>query len=160
MKLGDPDEAEDVAQETFIRAYRHLHRYDPNRPMRPWLLGICSNLAKNRLRSLSRYWHALHRWAGQTAEGLARGRPVRHRIEPAGDARQAERLWQLVGSLKEHDREVIHLRFFMELSVDETSQVLEVPPGTVKSRQHRALARLRAVLAAQAPDLVPEVVDD
>ena len=48
LLLGDPDEAEDVAQETFLRAWKHLRRFDATRPLRPWLLSIASNLASNR----------------------------------------------------------------------------------------------------------------
>jgi DNA-directed RNA polymerase specialized sigma24 family protein len=48
LMLGDPDEAEDAAQETFIRAFRSLDRFDLSRPLRPWLLSIAANLSKNR----------------------------------------------------------------------------------------------------------------
>ena len=51
LLLGDPDDAEDIAQETFLRAWNHLKRFDTTRPLRPWLLSIASNLARNRLRS-------------------------------------------------------------------------------------------------------------
>ena len=61
LLLGDPDEAQDVAQETFIRAYHALHRFDNERPLRPWLLRIAANLAYNRQRSLRRYLAALKR---------------------------------------------------------------------------------------------------
>ncbi|HEY5729135.1 MAG TPA: sigma factor [Anaerolineales bacterium] len=46
LLLGDPDDAEDIAQETFLRAWKHLRQFDPTRPLRPWLLSIASNLAK------------------------------------------------------------------------------------------------------------------
>jgi RNA polymerase sigma-70 factor (ECF subfamily) len=52
---GDPDDAEDIAQETFQRAWSYLRRFDPARPLRPWLLSIASNLASNRRRSAGRY---------------------------------------------------------------------------------------------------------
>ena len=58
---GDSDEAEDTAQETFIHAYRALERFDISRPLRPWLLSITANLARNRFRSLGRYVSALRR---------------------------------------------------------------------------------------------------
>lgn len=63
--LGDPDDAEDVAQEAFIRAYRSLDTFDIDRPLRPWLFRIVSNQASNRKRSLGRYWGALKRFAVQ-----------------------------------------------------------------------------------------------
>ncbi|MEZ4737214.1 MAG: RNA polymerase sigma factor [Caldilineaceae bacterium] len=62
LLLGDADEAEDVAQEAFIRAFYALARFDPARPLRPWLLQIARNLAYNRRRSLRRYLAALGRW--------------------------------------------------------------------------------------------------
>src|SRR5215510_9029334 len=52
--LGDPDDAEDVAQETFLRAWKHLKGFDSTRPLRPWLLSITSNLSSNRRRSAGR----------------------------------------------------------------------------------------------------------
>ena len=61
LLLGDPDDAEDVAQETFLRAWRYLARFDPARPLRPWLLSIASNLASNRRRTAGRYLSALTR---------------------------------------------------------------------------------------------------
>ena len=61
LLLGDPDEAEDIAQETFLRAWDHLSRFDPSRPLRPWLLSIAANLASNKRRSASRYLAALTR---------------------------------------------------------------------------------------------------
>jgi RNA polymerase sigma-70 factor (ECF subfamily) len=54
LLLGDPDEAEDVAQETFLRAWRALKGFDSTRPLRPWLLSIAANLSRNRYRSAGR----------------------------------------------------------------------------------------------------------
>jgi RNA polymerase sigma-70 factor (ECF subfamily) len=54
LLLSDADEAKDVAQEAFIRAFRSLDRFDPTRPMRPWLLQITANLARNRRRAIGR----------------------------------------------------------------------------------------------------------
>ena len=59
--LGNASEAEDVAQEAFVRAYRAFDRFDPARPFRPWLLSIVANLARNRRRSLGRYLAAWRR---------------------------------------------------------------------------------------------------
>ena len=59
--LGDADDAEDITQETFLRAYHNLKRFDPTRPLRPWLLSIAANLAKNRHRTAARYLAALTR---------------------------------------------------------------------------------------------------
>jgi len=148
LLLGDADDAEDVAQETFIRALRYLHRYDPDRALRPWLLSITANLARNRRRSLGRYWAALQRFAWQTS--------VEHSTPENGSiqALEADALWQAVRGLNGAEQEIIYLRYFLELSVAETAEVLGVQPGTVKSRLHRALKQLREVIERDYPELV------
>ncbi len=143
---GDPDEAEDVAQETFIHAYHSFHTYDPNRPMRPWLLGIAANLARNRLRGLRRYKAALQRvFRGEPEPVVVHTNPA---DRPADEARE---VWQAVRTLSLADQQVIYLRYYLELDGAELAAALGVPGGTVKSRLSRAMARLRARLgSAQA----------
>lgn len=153
LHLKDRDEAEDVTQETFIRAYRNLEQFNLERPLRPWLLSICANLARNRKRSLSRYWRAVQRFAGLDPERRQGSGGVPRRDE-WGEAEAAEELWHLLQDLKGQDREVIYYRYFLDLSVAETAQILSVPEGTVKSRAHRALDRLREHIREQAPHLV------
>jgi RNA polymerase sigma-70 factor (ECF subfamily) len=136
---GDPDEAEDVAQEAFIRAFRFIDQADPNRPFRPWVLSITANLARNQLRGVKRYLAALQRVASREPE---RFYPVPER-DPTGEQRA---LWETIRRLSLEDQQVIYLRYFLELSEEETAEVLGVPGGTVKSRLHRALKRLRARL--------------
>jgi RNA polymerase sigma-70 factor (ECF subfamily) len=147
LLLGDADEAADIAQEAFIRAYRSLRRFDESRPLRPWLLRIASNLSRNRRRSLGRYFAALQR--------LGRTDVSNHPdIEAeAGRQRDARALWQAVQRLHSSDQQIVYLRYFLELSVDETAAVLEIAPGTVKSRLHRALRRLREVIEMDFPTL-------
>lgn len=144
--LGDADDAQDVAQETFIRALRSLHRFDSSRPLRPWLLRITANLARNRRRALGRYWKALRRFAGQVPEGAD--------VE-AQSAQQAEavELWRAIRHLKRPEQEVIYLRYFLELSTEEVADALNTPPGTVKSRLHRALKKLQGVIERDFPHL-------
>ena len=149
LLLGDADEAEDIAQETFIRAYRALDRFDVNRPLRPWLMRIASNLARNRRRSVGRYFAAVQR--------LIRAEPDAA-FAASGQAQLVERerahsLWQAVRRLGQADREIIYLRYFLELSEAEAAAALDIPAGTVKSRTHRALARLRDVVEREFPTL-------
>lgn len=146
LLLGDPDDAKDIAQEAFIRTYQHLDQFDETRPLRPWLMRIASNLARNRKRSLSRYWRNLER--------SARQRPPE---EAALDPSDVEELWQAVRRLKHDDQQVIYLRYFLEVSEAEMASTLEIARGTVKSRLHRALGRLRELIETEYPDLRAEL---
>src|SRR3972149_5650157 len=151
LLLGDADDAEDVAQEAFIRAYRALERFDASRPLRPWLLRIASNLASNQRRSIGRYFGALQRLGVYDPEG---GPPPADALgAPGPTPEDAHSLWQAVRRLSAADQEIIYLRYFLDLSEAEAATALEVPPGTVKSRTHRALGRLRAVVEREFPTL-------
>ena len=148
---GDPDEADDIAQEAFLRAYKAMERFDPDRPMRPWLLRITRNVAHNRRRSTRRYLAALQRAARLDPSLTASsGAPTKN-----GDWRaESNRLWEAVRQLSHMDQEVIYLRYYLELSEAEAAEALDVPQGTVKSRSHRALARLQKIIQDEFPDLI------
>ena len=141
LLLGDAAEADDVAQETFIRAYRALDRFDVNRPLRPWLMRIAANLARNRRRSVGRYFAAVQRLI-RAEPGAAFAASAQAQLV---ERERAHSLWQAVRRLGPADQEIIYLRYFLELSEAEAADTLDIPDGTVKSRTHRALARLRAV---------------
>jgi RNA polymerase sigma-70 factor (ECF subfamily) len=149
LLLSDSDEAQDVTQETFIRAYQALDRFDASRPMRPWLLRIAARLASNRRRALGRYWFALQR--------AFRAEPESGKLASvealSAQTLDSQALWQAVRRLARADQEVIYLRFFLELPEADMAAALDVAPGTVKSRLHRALKRLRAVIQESYPDL-------
>lgn len=149
LLLGDTDEARDAAQETFVRAWRSVGRYDPSRPLRPWLLRICSNLAANRRRSLARHLAALVRKAEVEPRPPGTEDLSARQIE-------AQQLWQAVRRLDTSDQQVIYLRYFLELSVAETAETLQSAEGTVKSRSHRALERLRTIIRREFPVLGDE----
>jgi RNA polymerase sigma factor (sigma-70 family) len=146
LLLGDPDDAEDVAQETFLRAWKNLKRFDLTRPLRPWLLSIASNLASNRRRSAGRYFAALTR--------AFRDEPVSTTIEEKSSQRmRADDLWKAVQTLNVSDQQIVYLRYFLDLSVAETAEVLQVAEGTVKSRLSRALEKLRNTIQQDFPVL-------
>ncbi len=147
--LGDPDDAQDVSQETFVRAWRNLGRFDRSRLLRPWLFRIAANLANNRRRSAARYLAALVRTiqAGGDTPG----------IEEQGAQRiESQQLWRAVRRLGSADQQIIYLRYFLDLSVAETAQTLQMAEGTVKSRSHRALDRLRIIVRREFPMLGDE----
>lgn len=147
LLLRDADEADDVAQETFIRAHGALTGFDTARPLRPWLLRISANLARNRRRSLRRSLAALQR-------AFALAPHATQLDESAGWERQT--LWAAVGRLGSADQEVLYLRYFLDLSEADTARALAVRQGTVKSRTSRALARLRSLIDREFPSLRTE----
>ena len=146
LLLGDPDDAEDIAQETFVRAWKHLQRFDATRPLRPWLLSIAANLARNRHRSAGRYVAALMR--------AFRNEPAPTNIEESSSERiEAGELWKAVKTLSISDQQIVYLRYFLDLSVAETAEALQIAEGTVKSRLSRALERLRGIIRQEFPAL-------
>jgi len=147
LLLGDPDEADDVAQETFLRAWRYLKRFDVTRPLRPWLLSIAANLASNRRRSAGRYLAALTRaFRNEPA-------PSTNVEEKSTQRMEASDLWKAVQTLSLPDQQIVYLRYFLDLSVAETADVLKIPQGTIKSRLSRALDRLRGIIQQDFPVL-------
>lgn len=145
--LGDSDDAEDVAQETFLRAWKHLRRFDPARPLRPWLLSIAANLSRNRRRSAGRYLAAL------TRAFRDEPKPVTPE-EKSTQHMDANHLWKAVQNLSAPDQQIVYLRYFLDLSVAETAEVLQVAEGTVKSRLNRALEKLRNIIRQEFPVLM------
>jgi RNA polymerase sigma-70 factor (ECF subfamily) len=156
LLLGDADDAEDTVQDAFIRAYRALDRFDASRPLRPWLLRITSNLARNRRRSIGRYLNALRRLVVAEPELISntRGENLNAALRARSETQAAAHtLWEAVRRLSATDQEIIYLRYFLDLSEAEAASTLEVAPGTVKSRTHRALARLREIVLKEFPSL-------
>jgi RNA polymerase sigma factor (sigma-70 family) len=133
-------DAEEAAQDAFVKAWRALRRFDRSRPFRPWLLAIVANEARNRRRAAGRR-EALVLRAAAASEDVA-GAP-----SPELMLLVAERDGALAAALEclgERDRQVIACRYLLELTEAETAAALGCRVGTVKSRLSRALERLRA----------------
>jgi RNA polymerase sigma-70 factor (ECF subfamily) len=149
LQLGDRSEAEDVAQESFLRAFRSFQRFDGARPLRPWLLRIARNLSRNRWRSWTRRLRATERWKNEAASEAAGLAPSTE----GGLADAAAELRSVVAGMRDDDRQVLYLRFFLGLSLEEAGEALALPVGTVKSRLSRALGRLREAVQREYPAL-------
>ena len=136
---GSSADAEDAAQEGFVKAYRALDRFRLGADVRPWLLRIVANEARNRVRSSGRR----HQLELRLTEGFRPGdaAPSPEAVAVAADERR--RLLAMVNALSHEDRLVIASRYFLELSGEETAAALGIAEGTVKSRLSRALARLK-----------------
>ena len=144
---GSAAEAEEAAQDAFLKAWHALGRFRAGAPFRPWLLTIVAREAGTRRRSAGRR----AAWTARAAQDERWAPPAA--AEPTEVAvLQRERtaaLLAALGRLDERDREVVELRHVLGLSERETAGVLGVRPGTVKSRLSRALDRLRADLEEQ-----------
>jgi RNA polymerase sigma-70 factor (ECF subfamily) len=135
-------DAEEVAQEAFLKAYRALGRFRAGSPFRPWLLSIVANEARNKRRSAGRREGLTLRLAATATSGDAAPSPEAG-VEAADER---ERVLAALGRLREEDRLVIAYRFFLELSEEEAAAALGIRAGTAKSRLWRALQRLREEL--------------
>jgi len=130
--------ADHVAQESVHRLFRSLDRFDPARPLRPWLKRITVNLAIDELRRERRHEH--------TGEWMGELRPV----APFDD--EPERLAALVDAVRElpeRQRLVVVLHYWLDTGVEEIASILDLPVGTVVSRLSRARAALRTQLEAE-----------
>jgi RNA polymerase sigma-70 factor, ECF subfamily len=148
---GDRERAEDLVQETFIRIYRHLHRFDQSKKFSTWAYTIASNLAKNELRNRSRNplvlfqtikknWEADQRpleWEDNTyrPDDLFRKRHLRQMVQSA------------VEELPEHHREVFMLREMEGKTYEEIAEITGCNLGTVKSRLNRARNNFAQIIA-------------
>jgi RNA polymerase sigma factor (sigma-70 family) len=133
-------DAEDATQDGLVKAWRALGRFRAGEPLRPWLLEIVANEARNRRRSAGRREHLTLR-ASAASPGEAAP-------SPEDAAVSAEARGALLAALEElpaDARDVLVCRYLLGLSEEETAAALGIPAGTVKSRSARALDRLREI---------------
>jgi RNA polymerase sigma factor (sigma-70 family) len=140
-------DAEEAAQDAFVKAWRALGRFDRSRPFKPWLLAIVANEARNRRRTAGRR-EALVLRAAASAGCDGAGRPSPELALVVSERHSA--LAAALQRLDARDREVIACRYLLELTEAETAAALRCRVGTVKSRLSRALERLRAQTGSEA----------
>lgn len=134
-QLGQRQDAEDVAQETLVRAIRHLHHWDGVRPLKPWVLTI----AVNRCRT-------------HQSKRKARTYTVESVVEPVaqvvrlGGFDLAEELQRALSQLRENYRTCFLLFHQQELGIQEVAEIMECPEGTIKTWLHRARRELADLL--------------
>lgn len=139
--LRNKEEAEDIVQESFIKCYQNLDKYDQGRPFTPWLYRIASNLALTRVRQLKR--HRLIPWDTASSQ-LA----DRNAVNPAASLEAVEIKQEVSSSLaklKPLDQLVIILRYYQDLNYDEIAYILDTTHNNVEVRLCRARQRLRRI---------------
>jgi RNA polymerase sigma-70 factor (ECF subfamily) len=146
--LGDPQEAEDAAQEVFFRAYRKLGSYDPGRKFSTWLLSIASHHCIDRLRRRRLKWHSID------DENLPQDVMISHEPGPERHALQNEReaqVQELLNTLSPDYRTVVVLHYWYDLSYEEIAETTGSTVSAVKSRLFRARRMLaKRLQGAQA----------
>jgi RNA polymerase sigma-70 factor (ECF subfamily) len=140
-----PEDAEDLTQETFVRMFRALDRYDPERPFTAWLFTIATRIGIDHLRRRRIQTFSLTvSEPGSTEEHtLDVEDPGLKPDEVTSHAEEARWAQDLIDSLPEHYRIVVLLRHQQDLSYEEIAEALNLPLGTVKARIHRARALLK-----------------
>lgn len=137
--LGDADLAREAVQETAMRFLRDLHKFRGDSQLQTWSMGIAINVS----RELRRSPRAAGGWEqdGQIEPGVA--------DSPADqfeENEQRQALRAVLANLPDRQKEAVILRFFEQLSVEETAQAMNCAPGTIKATVHQALRALREKL--------------
>ncbi len=143
--LGAGEDADDVVQEAFVKAFRALPKFRAGEPFAPWLLSIVANETKNLLRSRHRRNALTLRLSVMEPDAATPDTPFDEAV--AGERRA--RLLAAVNALPDRERKALICRYFLDLSEAETAHVLRWPLGSVKSRTSRALGRLRGLVLAE-----------
>jgi RNA polymerase sigma-70 factor, ECF subfamily len=142
---GSRQDADDLAQETFLRAYRKLNRFDPEKKFFTWLYTIALNIIRNHLKSSPE----------RTARKAKMDHPPANPVDTANPeglflAREKEQLLEIcLQQLPSDLKEAIVLRFYQDLTFDEIAAITDTTVSAVKMRAYRGLERLRALVSEQ-----------
>lgn len=171
--VRNKEEAEDLSQETFLKCYQNLNRYDQNRPFAPWLYRIATNLALSKLRRQQKFrfvpWDSCFNRISETI--ALETKPCGFSITPRNNehsvSKEPELVWEeeenkkevvsALKKLKPIDQTIIILRYFEDLSYDEIAFILKMSRNNVEVRIHRARKRLRKILTANS---IPVCIED
>lgn len=141
--LGNPGDAEDASQEAFMKAYRGLKKYDPERPFMSWMLAISYNQCMDQLRRRRISWVGLEALFNRSDQQSPSA-------EIAVDALgQAESVQKALSALSANDRAAVVLKYWYDYSYDEIAETLSLTNSAVKSRLHRARRELVDIWTAE-----------
>ncbi|MCD6162106.1 MAG: RNA polymerase sigma factor [candidate division Zixibacteria bacterium] len=142
--IGNPEDAYDLSQEAFVKAYKSLERYDESQSFKNWLFTILSNLCKNALRSTSvrKKYISSSDIAFTYTPASAKTNPEISYIK-----KETKKLvWEALAKLDNEAKEIIILKHFQDMPYQEIAEVLGIPVGSVMSRLHYARQKLKKAL--------------
>jgi RNA polymerase sigma-70 factor (ECF subfamily) len=145
--LGNVQEAEDLAQDAFLRAYRNISHYDPSRPFGPWVRVLAANLCYNHLKKARLTWVELEDERGYPDHGSQRDPEAWLEISQAN-----QDLYQQIWQLPENQRVALELRHFQGLSYREMAATMNLPLNTVRSHLYRARRTLAESMVEEEQD--------
>jgi RNA polymerase sigma-70 factor, ECF subfamily len=143
---GSRQDADDLAQETFLRAYRKLNRFNPEKKFFTWLYTIALNIIRNHLKSSPE----------RTARMVEADHPPANPVDPTNPeglflVKEKERLLETcLQKLSSDLKEVVVLRYYQDLTFDEIATITNASVSAVKMRAYRGLERLRALVSERA----------
>ena len=147
--LGESGEAEDAAQEAFLRAYSQLSTYDPTRSFKTWLFSIASHYCIDRLRKRRLTWLSLDDDDLPPHPALQEPSPGPEEVSVRRE--QTAVIQTLLAKLAPEDRSVIIMRYWYDLSYEEIAEATRVSVSSVKSRLHRARGTVAEMIKSAAP---------
>src|SRR5690349_19665381 len=143
--LGNPNDAEDAAQETFVRAYTRLATYEPDGRFGAWLSAICSHWCIDTMRARRRRVQTVALGKVTESDRFISQVDGPEEVALMADSRDEVQRW--LDALPPQYRTVLSLRYFQDLSYAEIADVLDEPVSTVRMRLFRARAMLQQVVA-------------
>jgi RNA polymerase sigma-70 factor (ECF subfamily) len=149
--LGEPEAAEDAAQESFLRAYQNLHRYDRNRPFATWLLSIAAHYCIDRLRRRKLPMFSIDE---EHEDGMPFEIADASSPDPESESvkrEERDRLHILLKGLDETDRAAVIMRYWYDFSEIEIAESLRLTVSAVKSRLHRSRRALAGMWQEETP---------
>ena len=141
--LGNRHDAEDLTQEAFIRAYKHLASYDQERPFGPWMRTLAANLCYNKLKRVEVIQVALEDERDIESKG-----PTTNPENALEVSQEHHALYQAIWELPHSQRIALELRHFQGLSYQEMTEVMKLPLNTVRSHLYRGRQKLAELLEA------------
>jgi RNA polymerase sigma-70 factor (ECF subfamily) len=141
IALKDREDAQDAAQQVFLRAFEALPRYTEVRGFRPWVFSIARNLAYDRLHAASRFTHPMD--PAVLAE-------QRERLSEVSELQLGDDIESLIADLPPMQRRVLRLRFVSDMANDDIGDLLDMTADAVRHTQHRALRTLATKCVPEA----------